>query len=137
MGAFDSEGYAYLGTEDNPRQVSLPFPFVDSGTQESQLFVDSARNALGEVVATKVGRSSKKVNMEWKFMWPEKLAEIYGFLDNHFYFMFTYFSIYLNDWNTIECYHGNLTGRPFMVNKETGKAKYIRDVSFNAIDTGR
>lgn len=134
-------GFIYLGssaaTSRENYALALPYPTLGSAAFETSRFVDSARNANGELVGRQVGRSICKQSMGWaKLPCADWWALNRWVEQGHFTFYCHYFNFNLGQWETKLFYAGDLKCQPGLVDKATGAPAYISDASFNVIDCG-
>lgn len=129
--------FIYLGTTPTSREIEVPYPNVGNAPFETQVGVDSARNANYVVVAQQLGRPNEKQSMKWNAMLPEKWWEINRFVNEHFMFYCTFFSFNEGVWKVRTFYRGNATANPYKIDQLTGRPFLMLDCSLNVIDTGK
>jgi hypothetical protein len=115
--------------------VALPYPSTGLVVQRQQ-FVDSARNALGQVVAQKINRRLIKFDsLVWKHLtasqWRSILVEIEKF-EGTLYFWDNLSGSFI----TRRVYWGDASEEVFKINKVTGEVLEYINCSCNIIDMG-
>jgi len=115
--------------------IELPVPSTGLKMKRTQ-FVDSARNALGQVVAQKINRRILKFDaVVWKHLtadeWRTILTEIEKF-EGEIYF----FNNLSGQFETMRVYWGDATETVFKINSETGEVLEYLDCTCNIIDMG-
>lgn len=113
----------------------LPYPSRGLTLQRQQ-FVDSARNANGEVVAQKINRRIIKLNsLKWNWLtaseWRSILIEIEKF-EGHL----TYWDNLAGAFSTIKIYWGDASEEIHKINPETGEVLEYVNCSCNIVDMG-
>lgn len=113
----------------------LPYP--DRGIRiERQQLVDSARNALGQVVAQKINRRLFKVSeLKWGHLtaeeWHDILVEIEKFEGT-----LAFWNSLSQTFETKRVYWGDASEEIFKINPATGEVLEYVDCSCNVIDMG-
>ncbi len=112
----------------------LPSPNNNMSVVRQQL-VDSARNAKGEVVGTKINRRMLKLDaLEWSYLtakeWHEILVEIEKFKGT-----LKFYDDLTQKFTTRKVYWGDATEVPLEVDK-TGKVLRYKSCKCNIIDMG-
>lgn len=115
--------------------IKLPNPNKGLNIQRQQL-VDSARNALGQVVAQKVNRRLIKLDsLEWGYLtaseWSSILTEIEKFEGT-----LKFWDARTQDFLTISVYWGDASDEPFTINPATGEILDYINCKCNIIDMG-
>ena len=116
----------------------IKLPYSDRGLKilRSQL-VDSGRNALGQVVAQKIGgrRLLKLDSLQWSYLtaseWSTILTEIEKFEGT-----VKFWDARTNDWFEEKVYWGDASEEPFEINTTTGEILTYRNCKCNIIDMG-
>jgi hypothetical protein len=113
----------------------LPVPAVGLSVQRQQ-FVDSARNALGQVVAQKINRRIFKFdNLVWRHLtasqWREILVEV-----EKFYGDLYFFNNLTGQFETAKVYWGDASEEVFKIDSTTGEVLEYINCSVNLIDMG-
>lgn len=127
--------FMYFGTTKGSLDLAIPFP--SSGPFETSRAVDSARNALGEVVGQMVGRSVDKQSMTFNVLPCSKWWEMNRWIEaNGMFFWCHYFSHNYGTWKDRRFYCGNPSCEPYMVNADTGEPAFYRNCKLNVIDMG-
>jgi len=113
----------------------LPYP-DNNVIFHRQQFVDSSRNALGQVVAQKINRRIYKIEaLTWKHLtaeqWREILVEIEKFTGT-----LTFWNNLSGAFETIEVYWGDASEEVFRINPETGEVLEYLNCKCNIIDMG-
>ena len=97
--------------------------------------VNNGRNANGEVIGERVGRTQEKLNnLEWKMIDAHTAHKILEAFSNFFVFV-QYFSILRWQWVTIKMYPGDRTVKPYY-NYVDGEPTLIESLKVNIIDCG-
>lgn len=129
--------FMYWGTTKDSQPFAVPYPTISSTTFEAEQFVDSLRNANGELVTTMIGRRQNKQNLFWSVLDTDLWHEINQFiLDNGMFFWCRYYDFNVGIWRTRRFYAGPSTCQPYMIDKDTHKPKFMRDCQMNVIDRG-
>lgn len=115
--------------------VELPVPSVGLAVKRQQ-FVDSGRNALGQIVAQKINRRILKFEpVKWAYLtaieWRAILQEIDKF-EGSLYF----FNNLTGTFDTIKVYWGDASEEVFKINPETGEVLSYLNCTCNIIDMG-
>lgn len=115
--------------------VELPYPSTGLVVQRQQ-FVDSARNALGQVVAQKINRRILKFDsLVWKYLsaseWRAILQEIEKF-EGELYFFDNLSGTFI----TRKVYWGDASEEVFKINPNTGEVLEYLNCKCNIIDMG-
>lgn len=115
--------------------VVLPYPSYGVNVQRQQ-FVDSARNALGQVVAQKVNRRIIKFDsLEWKHLtalqWHSILVEIEKFQGT-----LEFWDTLAMDFVTRTVYWGDASEEIFKIDPTTGEVLEYINCKCNIIDMG-
>ena len=115
--------------------VDLPYPATGLSVQRQQ-FVDSARNAQGQVVAQKINRRILKFEpVIWKHLtaseWRAILTEIEKF-EGELYFWDNLTGTFV----TRKVYWGDASEEIFKINKDTGEVLEYINCRCNIIDMG-
>ena len=115
--------------------IELPVPAKGLVVQRQQ-FVDSGRNALGQVVAQKVNRRIIKFDaLEWKHLtatqWRTILNEIEKF-QGELYF----WNNLTGSFETRKIYWGDASEEVFKINPNTGEVLEYINCKCNIIDMG-
>lgn len=115
--------------------VVLPYPATGIVVQRSQ-FVDSTRNALGQVIAQKINRRIIKFDsLEWKHLtaseWRSILTEIEKFEGT-----LEYWDNLSGTFKSIKVYWGDASEEVFKINPDTGEVLEYINCKCNIIDMG-
>ena len=116
---------------------SIELPDPDRGLKIArQQLVDSARNALGQVVAQKVNRRLHKLEgLKWTYLpaatWRAVLTEIEKFTGT-----VQFWDARTNALLEIQVYWGDASEEPFEVNMATGEVLSYINCECNIIDMG-
>jgi hypothetical protein len=115
--------------------VNLPVPSRGLTVQRQQ-FVDSARNAQGQIIAQRINRRLIKFDsVEWAHLtaveWRAILLEIEKF-EGELYF----FNNLLGQFQTMKVYWGDASEEPFKINPTTGEVLEYINCKCNIIDCG-
>lgn len=115
--------------------VDLPVPARGLAVKRIQ-FVDSARNAQGQVIAQKINRRVFKFdNLYWPYLkadqWRAILEEIEKF-EGELY----WFNNLTNSFETTRVYWGDASEEPHEIDNETGEVLSYIDCKCNLIDMG-
>lgn len=101
---------------------------------EGQQLVDSARNALGEVVAQKINRRQVKLSLEWKVIYPDELKKILSMVEE-FSGKVGYYDPKEGKFISRQMYWGDYSVSTYWVNEE-GKPKMFTSLKTSLIDMG-
>lgn len=112
--------------------TSIACPSVQD--YEGQQLVDSARNALGEVVAQKINRRQVKLNLEWKVIYPDELRTILNLIEE-FSGTARYYDPKTGGFISREMYWGDYSVSTYWVS-EDGKPKMFTALKASLIDMG-
>ena len=115
--------------------VVLPYPATGIVVQRSQ-FVDSTRNALGQVIAQKINRRIIKFDsLEWKHLtaseWRSILIEIEKFEGR-----LEYWDNLSGTFKSIKVYWGDASEEVFKIDPDTGEVLEYINCKCNIIDMG-
>ena len=115
--------------------VVLPYPATGIVVQRSQ-FVDSTRNALGQVIAQKINRRIIKFDsLEWKHLtaseWRSILTEIEKFEGT-----LEYWDNLSGTFKSIKVYWGDASEEVFKIDPDTGEVLEYINCKCNIIDMG-
>lgn len=115
--------------------INLPMPATGL-TMQRQQFVDSARNALGQVVAQKINRRIFKFDsLEWKHLtaseWRSILVEIEKFEGT-----LRYWDNLSGTFKTMRVYWGDASEEIFKIDPTTGEVLEYINCKCNLIDMG-
>lgn len=113
----------------------LPYPSRGLTVQRQQ-FVDSARNALGQVVAQKINRRIIKLDsLHWSHLtaneWRKILVEIEKFEGR-----LEYWDNLAGTFKTLRVYWGDSSEEIWKINPQTGEVLEYVNCSCNIIDMG-
>lgn len=126
-----------IGISPTSLNLILPPCSGDSGTVDSEYFVDGGRNANGIFIGTEIGRMIDKQQVKFDILPAEKWWEIQNWFENHsktFYAEF--FNYRLGRKMVRKFYLGNVSGQPAQVDSRTGIPKYMKNCVMNIIDVG-
>lgn len=101
---------------------------------EGQQLVDSARNALGEVVAQKINRRMVKLNLEWNVIYPDELKVIKQSIEKMFVKV-RFYDTLSGGFITRQMYWGDDKVSTYWTD-ENGKPKMLTALSASLIDMG-
>lgn len=115
--------------------IVLPYPARGLNIQRQQ-FVDSARNALGQVVAQKINRRINKINaLEWKHLTADQWRAIQQEIEK-FEGMLEFWDNLSGTFKTIKVYWGDEESEIWKINPETGEVLEYANCKANLIDMG-
>ena len=115
--------------------VILPYPSRGL-TNQRQQFVDSGRNALGQVVAQKIGRRINKIDkLEWKYLTASEWRAIQVEIDK-FDGQLEFWDNVNNQFSIIDVYWGDESATPFKIDETTGEVLSYINCKCNIIDMG-
>lgn len=115
--------------------VTVPYP-ARGITIQRQQFVDSSRNALGQVVAQKVNRRINKINgLEWKHLTASEWRTIQKEIEK-FEGMLEYWDNLSGTFKTIKVYWGDEESEVWKIDKTTGEVLEYVNCKCNIIDMG-
>lgn len=101
---------------------------------EGQQLVNSARNALGEVVAQKINRRQVKMSISWNVSYPEDLKKILGCIEE-FSGTVRYYDPKSGGFITRQMYWGDYSVSTYWT-KENGTPKLFTSLKTSLIDMG-
>jgi ribosomal protein S4 len=115
--------------------VVLPYPSYGVNVQRQQ-FVDSARNANGQVIAQRVNRRIVKIDgLEWKHLtaleWHNILVEVEKFTGT-----LEYWDSLSMSYKTIQVYWGDASEEIFKIDPSSGEILEYINCKCNLIDMG-
>lgn len=115
--------------------IDLPVP-ARGLTVQRQQFVDSARNAMGQVIAQKINRRILKFEpLEWRHLtasqWRSILVEIEKFDGT-----LRFWNNLSGSFETIKVYWGDASEEVFKINPSTGEVLEYINCKCNIIDMG-
>ena len=118
--------------------VPLPTPMYDSGKVSIATLVDSGRNAQGNFIGTVVGNDKLKIECKFAALTPEQMMNWLRIFDREqggrFINDFIVFDPRVNDFVRKTMYIGDRSGTPFLVDPDTMRPKYWRNVQGNLIE---
>ena len=115
--------------------VTLPYPSTGLTVQRQQ-FVDSARNANGEVVAQKINRRINKINnLVWKHLTASQWRAIQVEIEK-FEGTLEYWDNLSGSFKSIKVYWGDEESEVWKINKYTGEVLEYINCKCNIIDMG-
>lgn len=115
--------------------ITLPYPARGLKVLRQQ-FVDSQRNALGQVVAQKVNRRINKFEpLEWKYLPADTWRTIQREIDK-FEGTLEYWDNPSGTFKTIKVYWGDEESEVHEINPETGEVLKYTNCKCNIIDMG-
>jgi hypothetical protein len=115
--------------------VACPCPIYGIEIIKS-VVVDSGRNANGEVVGQKIGRTLYKLNnLEWRGLTVSEWDRIQSALNANGFFAKVTFVDTDNSTKTITMYPGDVTAKPLFA--KNGEYTLFESCKFNLIDVGK
>lgn len=115
--------------------VELPYPAFGLKFEREQL-VDSARNALGQVVAQKINRRLMKASgLQWKYLSASDWRKIQNEVDK-FEGELYYWDNPTGSFKTRRVYWGNESAEVFKIDPSTGEILSYINCAVNIIDMG-
>lgn len=114
----------------------MDFPSPIRGLEEIVTdAVNNSRNANGEVIGERVGRTQYKLNnLEWKWLdrdtWARMLQAMSGF-----FFIATIPDMVTGGWVTLKMYPGDRSAEPYYVDSSGNFTRYL-SCKVNIIDCG-
>jgi len=125
---------AWLETENG---IALPAPSLDSGSVTISTIVDGGRNTDGNFIGSVVGDDKLKIDCHFNVLYPEEMMRLLQIFDRKrggkFVNTFRVFDPRVNDFVYIKMYVGDRSGTPYLVNPETMKPRFWRNVQSNLI----
>lgn len=113
----------------------LPYPATGLQIQRQQ-FVDSARNAQGQVVAQKINRRINKIDsLEWKHLTASQWRTIQQHIEA-FECEVEFWDNLSGSFQTIRCYWGDESAEVFKIDPSTGEVLEYINCKCNLIDMG-
>ena len=115
--------------------VVLPYPARGLQIQRSQ-FVDSSRNARGEVIAQKINRRIVKIDaLEWKHLTASQWRTIQQQIEL-FEGSLEYWDNLSGSFKTIKVYWGDESAEVHKINPSTGEVLEFINCKCNIVDMG-
>lgn len=116
-------------------ELVVPYPATGIKMQRQQ-FVDSARNALGQVVAQKINRRIFKLDsLQWKHLTAEQWREILVEIEK-FEGQLTLWDNLSGTFKTYRVYWGDASEEIWKIDKTTGEVLEYINCKCNIIDMG-
>lgn len=118
--------------------IALPTPALGSGTVTISTIVDSGRNTNGTFLGSVVGDDKLKVECKFAALSPEQMQNLLKIFDRKqggsFVNTFRVFDPRVNGFVYLDMYVGDRSGSPYMVNSETMRPRFWKDVQANLIE---
>ena len=110
----------------------LPEPSTYNASTST--LVDSARNVQGYVIGSVIRNDVAKIELSWRYLTVQQLANILGLFNKSFYNTVTFFNMSTGDYTTRQMYVGDRTGGIFRRDPKTGEVMGFTDVKFSLIE---
>ena len=118
--------------------IALPTPALGSGKVTISTIVDSGRNTEGKFLGSVIGDDKLKVECKFAALSPEEMQRLLKIFDRRqggsFVNRFRVFDPRVNDFVYMDMYVGDRSGFPYMVNSETMRPRFWKDVQANLIE---
>ena len=117
--------------------VALPPPVLGSGNISISTMVDGGRNANGDFIGQVVGDDKLKLEMNFLDLSPVEFMNLLKIFDRkqggRFVNTFRVFDPRVNNFVYMDMYVGDRSGTPYLVNPQTMRPAFWRDVKANLI----
>ena len=117
--------------------IALPAPAFGSGKVTISTIVDGGRNTEGNFIGSVVGDDKLKVECTFPALRPEEMKKLLRIFDRkqggRFINTFRVFDPRVNGFVLMDMYVGDRSGTPYLVNPNTMRPSYWRDVQANLI----
>lgn len=127
--------HPWIQTENG---IELPCPLYGSSGISISTIVDGGRNALGRFVGSVIGDDKLSIDLEFTDLTPEQMRTFLNLFDRsargQFVNRFKVFDPRLNDWVMKEMYVGDRSGRPLLLDPNSGKPLYWCDVKTKLVE---
>ena len=125
---------AWIETADG---IAVPPPALGSGTVTISSAVDGARNGNGDFIGQIIGDDKFKIECSFQLLYPEEMMNLLKIFDRKrggkFINTFRVFDPRVNDFVYMDMYVGDRSGTPYLVNPQTMRPSFWRDVKANLI----
>lgn len=117
--------------------IALPPPLLGSGNISISTLVDGGRNGNGNFIGQVVGDDKLKLEMSFPALSPAEFMGLLKIFDRKrggkFINTFRVFDPRVNDFVYMDMYVGDRSGTPYLVNPQTMRPSFWRDVKANLI----
>jgi hypothetical protein len=117
--------------------IALPAPALDSGKVTISTVVDGGRNTEGNFVGAVVGDDKLKIECSFNVLKPTEMMNLLKIFDRkqggRFVNTFRVFDPRVNDFVYLDMYVGDRSGTPYLVNPNTMRPSFWKDVQANLI----
>ncbi len=117
--------------------IALPPPELGSCGVTISTMVDGARNGNGDFIGQVVGDDKLKIEVSFGMLTPSEMQTLLSLFDRKrggkFINTFRVFDPRVNDFVYMDMYVGDRSGTPYLVNPQTMRPSFWRDVKANLI----
>ena len=117
--------------------VTIPAPDLGSGKISISTLVDGGRNQNGNFIGQPIGNDKLKVEMKFTMLSSEEMKNFLRIFDRSqggsFVNRFRVFDPWINNYTYLTMYVGDRSGIPYMVNPQTLRPSFWKDVTANLI----
>lgn len=117
--------------------VTIPAPDIGSGKISISTLVDGGRNQNGNFIGQPIGNDKLKVEMKFTMLSSEEMKNFLRIFDRSqggsFVNHFRVFDPRINNYTYLTMYVGDRSGIPYMVNPQTLRPSFWKDVTANLI----
>ena len=125
---------AWIETADG---IAVPPPALRSGTVTISSAVDGARNGNGDFIGQIIGDDKFKIECSFQLLYPEEMMNLLKIFDpsrgGKIINTIRVFDPRRNAVVYMDIYEGDRSGRPYLVNPQTMRPSFWRDVKANLI----
>lgn len=118
--------------------VVLPPPALGSSKISISTLVDGGRNTNGKFVGSVIGDDKLKIDLQWDVLTPEQFMSLLNVFDRkkggRYVNDFLVYDPRYNALRTITMYVGDRSGTPYLVDENTLRPRWVKDVSANLIE---
>jgi hypothetical protein len=117
--------------------VAIPAPDLGSGKISISTLVDGGRNQNGNFIGQPIGNDKLKVEMKFTMLSSQEMMNFLKLFDRSqggsFVNRFRVFDPRINGYTYLTMYVGDRSGTPYMVNPQTLRPSFWKDVTANLI----
>ena len=117
--------------------IALPAPALNSGKVSISTLVDGGRNQNGNFIGQVIGNDKLKIEMKFPVLYPQEMMNFLKLFDRSqggsFVNRFRVFDPRINGYTYLTMYVGDRSGTPYMVNPQTLRPSFWKDVTANLI----
>ena len=117
--------------------VTIPAPDIGSGKISISTLVDGGRNQNGNFIGQPIGNDKLKVEMKFTMLSSEEMKNFLRIFDRSqggsFVNRFRVFDPRIINYTYLTMYVGDRSGIPYMVNPQTLRPSFWKDVTANLI----